>query len=182
MFTFEHPIDAMEHYLFYSEHSGVDCTLWRRRSPKVRCLRFAYVFRSKPKENVYVKEPMALRVLVVDDNQDFADSLAAWMRLHGHTVLVAYDAASGLRAATDLMPQIIFHDIAMPDMDGIEAARRLRSDARFQSTTLVAVTAYAESTVLEATKAAGYNRYMRKPVAFDVMLDVLNEVASGTAQ
>jgi len=69
----------------------------------------------------------ALRILVVDDHQDCADSLAMLLELSGHVVEQAYDGAAAIVLAHDFNPDIVFLDIAMPEMDGYEVARRLRS-------------------------------------------------------
>jgi CheY-like chemotaxis protein len=74
-----------------------------------------------------MREPV--RVLVVDDNHDAADSLAILLRLWGYEVWVAYDGVAGLGAARHFRPQVALLDIQMPRMHGGEVARRLRCAA-----------------------------------------------------
>src|SRR3954463_8971563 len=81
------------------------------------------------------------KVLIVDDNQDAADSLALLVKLKGHDALVAYDAETGLEVAHESKPDLILHDINLPHMNGYEAVHRLRRDKKLQSTTFVALTA-----------------------------------------
>jgi CheY-like chemotaxis protein len=83
----------------------------------------------------------ALRVLIVDDNQDAADSLAVLCRLWGHTVRVAYDGAMALAVAEPFEPQVILLDIRMPGMHGLEVARRLRWNPKFARALVYATSA-----------------------------------------
>jgi CheY-like chemotaxis protein len=82
-----------------------------------------------------------LRVLVVDDNRDAADSLAVLLRLWGHTVVVAYDGKAGLDAALLFNPQAVLLDISMPLLHGGTLARQLRGLPQFQAAMIVATTA-----------------------------------------
>jgi len=116
------------------------------------------------------KEPLPNKfktIVVVDDNQDAADTLAMLIRTEGHLVFVAYDAQTGFRLAQESSPHIIFHDIAMPVVDGYAAAKRLRSEARFKSTLLVAVTAHNTTFDKKSAILAGYDLHLAKPVEFD---------------
>ena len=70
----------------------------------------------------------ALRILVVDDHQDSADTLALLLGLMGHEAITAYDGARALALAAGFKPHVLLLDIAMPGLDGYEVALRLRSD------------------------------------------------------
>jgi CheY-like chemotaxis protein len=83
----------------------------------------------------------ALRVLIVDDNQDAADSLAVLCRLWGHVVRVAYDGPAALAVAEPFEPQVILLDIRMPGMHGLEVARRLRRNPKFARALVYATSA-----------------------------------------
>jgi two-component system, chemotaxis family, CheB/CheR fusion protein len=83
----------------------------------------------------------SLRVLIVDDNQDAADSLAVLCRLWGHAVSVAYDGPTALTLAEHFEPQVVLLDIRMPGMHGPEVARQLRSNPKFARATLYATSA-----------------------------------------
>src|SRR5262249_34073123 len=80
------------------------------------------------------------RILVVDDNQDAADSLALLLRLAGQDARAAYDGPSALAQAREFEPEVVFLDIGMPGMDGYEVARRLRRDRPPGGPVLVALT------------------------------------------
>lgn len=82
-----------------------------------------------------------LRILVVDDNKDAADSLAHLLALWGHSVCVAYDGQAALAAAASFKPQIVLLDIAMPAMHGGTVARRLRQLPELKTALIVAITA-----------------------------------------
>ncbi len=81
-----------------------------------------------------------VRVLAVDDLADSADSLRVIMEVLGHEARAAYDGAAGLAIAADFKPQVIFTDIQMPRMSGIELARRLRQLPGLERVVIIAVT------------------------------------------
>lgn len=99
-------------------------------------------------------------ILIVDDNRDAADTLAMLVELYGHKVSVAYDVASGLALAHQLMPDVILHDIGFPTLSGHEAARQLRSEAKFAETVLVALTGYDSPSDREHSKKAGFDFHL----------------------
>jgi CheY-like chemotaxis protein len=128
---------------------------------------------------VEARESRSLRILIVDDNRGFADSLATLVRSRGHEAFVAYRAIDGLQMASDVLPELVFHDIELPDMDGYEAARRLRRDSRFKKTLLVAVTGNDAPAIVESTRVAGYDRFIPKPMDYAAMVDALHAVEAG---
>jgi DNA-binding response OmpR family regulator len=119
-----------------------------------------------------------LRVLIVDDDRAFAHSLAEIIRLQGHTTFVAYNATDGLQLAAEALPELILHDIVLPGMDGHEAARRLRSDARLNGTLLVAVTGCDAPTIVASTKTAGFDRLIPKPIDFSALWETIRACGS----
>jgi CheY-like chemotaxis protein len=88
-------------------------------------------------------EPLGnrLRVLVVDDNKDAADSLVTLLRLWGHYADAAYDGANGLATARSLQSQVLILDFSMPDMHGGELAARVRSDPTLKKALIIAASA-----------------------------------------
>src|SRR3954464_9459525 len=112
-------------------------------------------------------------VLIVDDNQDCADALAALVRALGHKAIVAYDAVSGLTLAHARTPDIIFHDIAMPGMNGYTAVQKLREDSKFENTTIVAFTAFSGCVDRERSLASGFDQHMGKPAEIEDIKSVL---------
>jgi CheY-like chemotaxis protein len=105
----------------------------------------------------------ALRVLIVDDNCDLGEMLAKLLGMVGHEAFVAVDGASAVAAATRLDPDVILLDLHLPDMDGYEAARRIREECRF-TPGLVAITGGSSAEDRQRTKDAGFDAYLLKPV------------------
>ena len=113
-------------------------------------------------------------ILIVDDNRDAADTLAFLVRDFGCKVLVAYDTVSGLALASQTIPDVIFHDIGMPTVNGYEAARQLRSDAKFAKTVLVALTGYDATLDRTRAKMAGFDMHISKPIDFEALKKILS--------
>ncbi len=113
------------------------------------------------------------RVLVVDDNQDAAESMAMLLRLKGHEVRVGYDGAEALRAFDAFAPEIVLLDIGMPGMTGYEVARRLRAVPGAGGVLLVALTGYGQDEDRRRSREAGFDHHLVKPVDFDVLLGLL---------
>ena len=107
--------------------------------------------------------PVSRRVLVVDDNNDAACSLAALLELHGHQVRTAGDGVQALAAAEDFEPDVVILDIGLPLLDGYEVARRLRRLPRLQHALLVALTGYGQQEDCAAAEAAGFAHHFVKP-------------------
>lgn len=115
----------------------------------------------------------SVRVLVVDDNRDAADTLSALLELLGHTVQVAHDGHAALDAVLDFRPQVVFLDIGMPGMNGYQVAEAIRNERRFDQPLLVALTGWGGEDDRERTGAAGFDLHLIKPVdlaAIDKML------------
>jgi two-component system CheB/CheR fusion protein len=104
-----------------------------------------------------------LRVLVVDDVVDAAESLAGVLRLHGDTVHVALDGRAALELAVRHDPEVVFVDLQMPGMDGIEIARRLRARAESARMLLVALTGFGQAEDRRQTAEAGFDHHLTKP-------------------
>ena len=103
-----------------------------------------------------------LRVLVADDSRDTADAAALLIRLWGHECRTAYGGAEALRLAEEFRPDLVLADLAMPGMDGLELARRLR-DAVSGTPTLVAVTGLVDAGHRRAAADAGFDLFLAKP-------------------
>ena len=105
-----------------------------------------------------------LRLLVVDDNQDAANSLAMLLRLQGHEVGVAHDGPAALDMVEVYRPEMVFLDIGMPGMDGYEVARRLRRQPGLESVRLAALTGWGQQEDRRRTAEAGFDHHLVKPV------------------
>lgn len=104
-----------------------------------------------------------LRVLVVDDSMDAAESLAKLLRLAGHEVLVAHDGAEALEIAEAERPAVMLLDIGLPGMDGYEVCRRIRQQGRSDAR-IIAVTGYGQERDRERSRDAGFDSHAVKPV------------------
>jgi CheY-like chemotaxis protein len=118
----------------------------------------------------------AVRVLVVDDNADAAQMLATLLEAHGHVVGVEYDGTGGLARALRERPEVMLLDIGLPDMDGHELARRLRSSPDTANAMLIALTGYGQSEDRERARQAGFDRHLVKPADLSELLRILAEV------
>jgi signal transduction histidine kinase len=119
-----------------------------------------------------------LRVLVCDDNEDAAESLATLLELQGHEVCVCHDGPAALSAAPVFAPDAVVLDIGLPNgMDGYEVARRLRSEG-LVSAFLVALTGYGQEDDRRRSREAGFDRHLTKPADPAEVAKLLREVAS----
>jgi CheY-like chemotaxis protein len=128
---------------------------------------------SSPELSPVPTEALALRLLVVDDNVDSADSLAVLLEMNGHELEVANSGAEALEKAQHIRFDMIFLDLGMPEMDGIETAKRLRLLPNGNEIFLVALTGWGQEKDRERTRAAGFDWHLVKPVESDVFMEVL---------
>jgi PAS domain S-box-containing protein len=119
----------------------------------------------------------SLRVLVVDDNRDAAESLATLLRMMGHEVALAHDGDSALRLAEQFRPGLALLDIGMPGMNGYELARRLRTAPWGQKTVLAALTGWGQQDDKRRAFEAGFDHHLTKPVEAGTLEAVLAEAA-----
>ncbi|SAL79234.1 hybrid sensor histidine kinase/response regulator [Caballeronia telluris] len=106
-----------------------------------------------------------LKVLVVDDNEDSADSMAMLLEAEGHVVSKAYGAAEAISVAPSFYPDLILLDLSMPLMSGYEAIARLRRVVRNEALVVAAMTGFGLEEDRQRTKAAGFDAHLTKPVA-----------------
>jgi PAS domain S-box-containing protein len=107
--------------------------------------------------------PGGLKVLVVDDNRDAAETLSALLAVMGHTAPVAADGYQALRMIASLRPQVVFLDIGMPGMSGYEVAEAVRADPTLAGVRLVALTGWGGAADRARSKAAGFDAHLTKP-------------------
>jgi CheY-like chemotaxis protein len=103
-------------------------------------------------------------ILVVDDYSDNRILLATWLRAKGYKVIEASDGKEGVLQANRSNPDLILMDLAMPELDGIEATRQLRQRRAHNRTPIFAISAYATGDVKEDALAAGCNQVFDKPL------------------
>jgi two-component system CheB/CheR fusion protein len=114
----------------------------------------------------------ALEILVIEDNEDEARSLAALLESEGHRVHVASSGQSGIAKAHELEPAVILCDIGLPDVDGYEVARTLRA-GEHSSARLIALTGYALPEDRRRAREAGFDAHVAKPPAVDALLELV---------
>ena len=116
----------------------------------------------------------SVRILVVDDNVDGAEMLAAALNARGYETRVAHDAPAALLIADEFHPAIAFVDIGLPVMDGYELAARLRERPDLQSIRLIALTGYGQESDRRKSRHAGFEHHLVEPVdlrAVDAVLE-----------
>jgi len=121
--------------------------------------------------------PARLRVLVVDDNRDAAESLGMLLEMEGHTAHIAHDGQQALQLAGELQPDVVFLDIGLPDVSGYEVARQLRAQPAFRQTLLVALTGWGTEDDRIRTRDAGFDRHLTKPAEIAAVEDLLRNAA-----
>ncbi|MBF0508858.1 MAG: response regulator [Deltaproteobacteria bacterium] len=107
---------------------------------------------------------MKARILLIEDNEQNRYLLTFLLEQRGHKVVSAVSGSLGLELAAKVSPDLILLDIQLPGMDGYAVARALKSDPRFKSTPIVAVTSYAMVGDKEKVLAAGAEGYIEKPI------------------
>jgi signal transduction histidine kinase len=106
------------------------------------------------------------RILVVDDNEDAAHTLAMILKLEGHEVDSAYSGAEALERIEKLRPEIVLLDIGLPNLDGYQVAKRVRMQPELRGVQLVAMTGYGQEADRLRTREAGFAAHLVKPVDF----------------
>jgi PAS domain S-box-containing protein len=119
-----------------------------------------------------------LRILVVDDNVDAADSMAMLLRLRGHNVKCQLDGESALIAVPAFHPDVVLLDIGLPGMDGFEVAQRLRSEPAGPQPRLIALSGYGSVEDRRRSKEAGFDEHLAKPVDFALLESLLASVVA----
>jgi CheY-like chemotaxis protein len=111
-----------------------------------------------------------IRVLVVEDNHDSAESLRRLLYHYGYEVAVAHTGQEGLRAAKRMRPDVVLCDIGLPDSNGFVVAAALRDDPQTCDARLIAVTAYGQDEDRRRAREAGFDLHLVKPVDPEVLL------------
>ena len=114
-----------------------------------------------------------LKVLIVDDNRDSADSCATLVKIWGHECRHAYDGATALEMSVEFQPDIVLLDIGMPTMDGFDVARQLGPLIRRNGGKLIAITGYADHKHRLQCEQAGFDVFLAKPVDPEVLEKLL---------
>jgi PAS domain S-box-containing protein len=118
------------------------------------------------------------RILVVDDNPDVAETFQVMLQMMGHEVETAFDGFAAIQKAEVFRPEVIVLDIGMPNMDGLETARRLRRQASTAEVTLIAITGWGGESDKRESAAAGFDIHLVKPVDPMTIVHVLDNMDS----
>lgn len=114
--------------------------------------------------------PRGVKVLVVEDNRDSAESLRKLLYYSGYEVAVAFTGKEGLHTAKRMRPDVVLCDIGLPDSNGFVVAAALREEPETSGARLIAVTAYGEDEDRRRALAAGFDLHLVKPVDPEVLL------------
>ena len=120
------------------------------------------------------------KILVVEDNPTNMTLTVFILESAGHYVLQAENAAIGIQVALEELPDLIFMDIQLPDMDGLEATSQLKADPVTKTIPVYALTAFAMKGDKERINASGCDGYLSKPFSHKDLLDVVQKVTSST--
>jgi signal transduction histidine kinase len=126
--------------------------------------------RSEPKMG---PSTVGRKILVVDDNQDAAESLEMLLELAGHEVQLAHDGEQALAVFESDRPEVVLLDIGLPKLDGFEVARRLRSNEKNRDILLVALTGYGKEGDRALSREAGFDHHLVKPVEPTTLMTLL---------
>ena len=135
-------------------------------------------------EDELVDRASALRVLIVDDNRDGADSLSEMLKLLGNDTRTGYDGQQGVDMAGEYRPDVILLDIGLPKLNGYQVCRLIREQPWGKDVMLIAVTGWGQPEDRRRSKEAGFDHYMVKPVDPHVLMEMLTELegTSGPSQ
>jgi CheY-like chemotaxis protein len=120
--------------------------------------------------------PRHARILIVDDNQDAAASLALLLNIAGNETHTAHDGLQAIEAAARFRPDMIILDIGLPKLNGYEACRRIREQPWGKNIVLVALTGWSLDEENPQSKGAGFDHHLVKPVEFDALKGLLPQV------
>ncbi|MEX2303200.1 MAG: ATP-binding protein, partial [Bryobacterales bacterium] len=132
----------------------------------------------EPADSGATKAKTARRILVVDDVQDNADSLAMLLRLGGNEVQTAYDGLAALEAAERFRPDVMLLDIRMPNLNGYDACRRIREQPWGKGMMLIALTGWGQEEDQRRTEEAGFDSHLVKPVDPAALNELLADSAA----
>jgi CheY-like chemotaxis protein len=127
----------------------------------------------------------ALKILVVDDNRDAAESCAMLLELSGHSVQTAYSGRQALEIGETFRPHALLLDIGLPDLSGYELAQQIRAAPWGQGTILVAVTGWGQEEDRRRAFEAGFDHHLTKPIEtekLESLLCSLSESIAGAPQ
>jgi two-component system CheB/CheR fusion protein len=122
----------------------------------------------------------AHRILLVDDDDDVAESMGALLSIDGHTVNTANNGAAAIDILHTFDPDVVLLDLGLPGIDGYQVARRMRSQTFKQDLVIIALSGYGEKEHRRRSKEAGCDYHLVKPVQPHVLRDLLNKIRNSS--
>jgi CheY-like chemotaxis protein len=117
----------------------------------------------------------SLRILVVDDNDDAASTLATLLEHSGHQAQVVHDGFAALEQVSDQVPDVVILDIGLPLMNGYDICRRIRSYSAIRQPLIIALTGWGQDSDRKESKAAGFDAHLVKPIDYAKLVALLPE-------
>lgn len=118
------------------------------------------------------------RILIADDSLDALESAATLLRLAGNEVYLAHDGLDAVARAEQLQPDVVLMDLAMPELDGFEATRRIRSQDWGRGMVVIALTGLARESERRQARLVGCDEHLVKPVSFEVLSETIDELCT----
>ena len=134
------------------------------------------VVASHPEHGLAAEETDGLRVLVVDDNIDSAESLSQVMQILGYRVATAHDGVEAVELASTWRPEVVLMDIGMPRMSGLEAACAIRAQSGGDRPWLVALSGWGQSEDRRKSRDAGFDHHFVKPVDVEALIELIRKL------
>ncbi len=153
----------------YSEGLGRGCEFVMR-------LPISATEQTDEESDTYACPKKPLKLLVIEDNRDFAEMLCTMLRQTGHEAFLAFSGPEGLGMAKELKPDAVFCDIGLPDMNGYEVARRLRENRYTKHLKLIALTGYAAPQDIDNCRQSGFDLHIAKSASIDALNRVLGQL------
>jgi CheY-like chemotaxis protein len=139
-------------------------------------------FQQKPSQEVEADylgaKSRVRRILVADDFPQAAETLGGLLRQEGYEVQIARDGLEAFQAAERSRPDVIVLDLAMPELNGYDAARKIREQPWGKQVVLIALTGWGQQRDRHRTKEAGFDAHLTKPVKYEAILELLGDLAN----
>lgn len=165
----------------WAESAGLGCgSTFRIHLP--RALRALHVGSVKEPSVIPLRTTAGIRVLLIEDSPDIRFLMKHDLEAAGHTVLTAVDGNLGLEAVKTTLPDLVISDIKMPQMDGYEFIRVIRSDPALRNTPAIALTGFGTKGEVERAIEAGFDLCLTKPVESDTIEQAIAELRSTKAR
>lgn len=114
-----------------------------------------------------------MRILIIEDTAQLATLFSKWVEQEGHSAQIAHTAVEGLRALKTFVPDVLLLDIGLPDMDGWQIARTIRSDDKYSEVKIIVISAFDSQKHCRQSKAVGVDFHLAKPTTRKRLLRLL---------